>query len=448
MRAPIRCGYCQARTCTVCVKRYLLGTPEDPHCLHCRAAWNREFIDANLTRSWREGELRKHRALLLFERERSLLPATQPLLEEHHRKLEWKADIIKLRSTISRLKIELEDAKRDILMKQESIRRGVQMDPEAAERRKFVAACPGGDCRGFLSTAYKCGTCATQFCAHCREKKPKEGPEHCCNPDLVATIAAIVKDSRPCPKCGTAISKVDGCDQMFCTNCDTAFSWIKGTIVAGAIHNPHYFARMRALAAAAVAEGTAPATATATALGAAPCGDVAQFPREMYITAKMSNTIGNRALNRSVSRIYQAGLHVQHVVLARPIEPYSIRANADLRVDYLLKQIDEKRFKITLQQRDRTRARILEVREPLELFVLLTMEFFHGVVRSSENIQPSEVERLKIQIRDLVNEPLVCIGQRYNASVPQIVVECISSALNHTFEQRSAYVESGWSPSK
>ena len=28
---------------------------------------------------------------------------------------------------------------------------------------------------------------------------------------------------------------------MFCIQCNTAFSWTRGTIATGAIHNPHYF---------------------------------------------------------------------------------------------------------------------------------------------------------------------------------------------------------------
>jgi hypothetical protein len=34
---------------------------------------------------------------------------------------------------------------------------------------------------------------------------------------------------------------VKNCDQMFCVSCHTAFSWEKGTIEKGVIHNPHFY---------------------------------------------------------------------------------------------------------------------------------------------------------------------------------------------------------------
>ena len=38
---------------------------------------------------------------------------------------------------------------------------------------------------------------------------------------------------------------VKNCDQMWCIECKTAFSWSKGTVEVGIVHNPHYFQWMR-----------------------------------------------------------------------------------------------------------------------------------------------------------------------------------------------------------
>jgi hypothetical protein len=36
-----------------------------------------------------------------------------------------------------------------------------------AERRQFIKPCPADDCRGFLSSQWKCGTCNIWTCPDC-----------------------------------------------------------------------------------------------------------------------------------------------------------------------------------------------------------------------------------------------------------------------------------------
>lgn len=110
------------------------------------------------------------------------------------------------------------------------------------ERKTFVMKCQVNECKGFLSQAYKCGLCSKFTCSHCY--MPKE-ENHECNPDNVASTKMIKEETRPCPKCSTRIYKIDGCDQMWCTDCRTAFSWKTGAIVNGNIHNPHYYEYLR-----------------------------------------------------------------------------------------------------------------------------------------------------------------------------------------------------------
>lgn len=121
--------------------------------------------------------------------------------------------------------------------------RRVMRDMEAVkEKHEFLMNCQAKDCKGYLSTKYKCGLCEQYTCSHCLLVK-EEGHE--CKEDDVSTVRLIRKDTKPCPKCSARISKIDGCDQMWCVECKTAFSWKSGNIVNGAIHNPHYYDYLR-----------------------------------------------------------------------------------------------------------------------------------------------------------------------------------------------------------
>ena len=104
-------------------------------------------------------------------------------------------------------------------------------------------ACPGQDCRGFLSTSYKCGVCEKYSCPKCVEfiGEHEDIQFHQCDPDQLKTTELIREQTKPCPGCGERISKVEGCDQMWCTICKVAFSWRTGQRDTGRIHNPHFF---------------------------------------------------------------------------------------------------------------------------------------------------------------------------------------------------------------
>jgi hypothetical protein len=130
----------------------------------------------------------------------------------------------------------------------------------APERVQILRGCPAEACRGFLSVGGICGICDMKICLCCHEIVGKKGEAveqmgelefrigervHCCDPASVETAKLLQKETRPCPKCKALIFKTDGCDQMWCTQCQTPFSWRTGKVEEGRVHNPHYYEWLR-----------------------------------------------------------------------------------------------------------------------------------------------------------------------------------------------------------
>lgn len=110
---------------------------------------------------------------------------------------------------------------------------------------KIVRKCVKSDCTGFINhTNYECGVCNIKICKDCHLSISKTD-NHVCKDEDIETIKSIWLNTKNCPNCFQRISKIDGCDQMFCVECDTAFSWNTGKIENGRIHNPHYYDKIR-----------------------------------------------------------------------------------------------------------------------------------------------------------------------------------------------------------
>ena len=203
-RKEITCSACQYSVCRSCIETYILSTPDNPSCMNCKKEWNSDFIRDNLTKSFCDTKLKKHREDILYEKEKSLLPSTQAyiqVLKQKHKVSERISDLWKLRSEIDK-QIEAE----------KKILHSLDKPDSEALKQKFVRPCPMPECRGFLSTSYKCGTCNVWVCPDCKEVKGfNRDVEHKCNPEILKSVKAIESETKPCPNCSVSIYKIDGC---------------------------------------------------------------------------------------------------------------------------------------------------------------------------------------------------------------------------------------------
>tara|TARA_B000000475_G_scaffold257640_2_gene239043 strand:- start:740 stop:2398 length:1659 start_codon:yes stop_codon:yes gene_type:complete len=242
-KAKVTCGHCNLDACKKCVRFYLLSTTSGAHCMGCKNAWDREFTQKSLNKSFFNGSFKNKRKEILFESEKARFPETMPAVENYKKIKDWRKEEIQMESSIMVLRErlwELERAKKKI---NNNIRRAKAGDLiDKKEQSKFIRKCPRDNCEGFLSSAWKCGVCNIWACSKCfAEKGFDKDAEHTCNADDLASAELIKKETKGCPACGTRIYKISGCDQMWCTCCHIAFSWRTGMRVNGVIHNPHFY---------------------------------------------------------------------------------------------------------------------------------------------------------------------------------------------------------------
>ena len=455
-RKPIPCAGCSYAACCVCVKTYLLASQADPACMNCGMYWSRAVLDAHLTTAWRNGALRRHREHVLLDRERSLLPATQSLVEREVRR---RLLTQRRREALVRVK----EARRNYNDAKNQYSRvcgegGDREDEQSAQagRRGFVAACPSPDCRGFLDTRYRCGTCQTSFCAACREPRGLEQEEkrHRCDPGTVETIALIAKECRVCPACGMAISRVSGCDHMWCTSCDTGFSYSTGQRISDRANtNPHMYERMRQLTSqSAPGDGCVVATRAgrpADCGAGGPEADVEWPPlSRIYELDEVQDHL------QFCCSMHQCARHVESVVLPRVSTRRDATASSTLRIRYCLKDIDEKRFSALLQQLEKQRERLMELRQVLEVFVLMTFEFFHELLerfsgserRSAQHCCSALCGAFASRVDELVNVPLQTLSTRYEVVMPRIETTVVPHLANPRFRSTTGLAQDLYLP--
>ena len=238
---------CEIEVCKNCVRTYLLGTSNDPHCLKCKTAWNQDFIVENLNRSFCKTDYKTHRTNVLVEREMSKMPESMAAAEKQ--------------KTIDGIKEEITDTDKELTALLKRMNRlkerktkmltniwRLETGKIKMTKKKFIMPCSVENCRGFLSNAYKCELCEIYTCPDCLvpigDKRTNE--EHVCDEKTKENAVFIKETCKACPgMCGEFIFKIDGCDQMWCTTCHTAFSWRTGEIEQGVVHNPHYYAALQ-----------------------------------------------------------------------------------------------------------------------------------------------------------------------------------------------------------
>jgi len=373
----------------------------NPECMNpdCKKSWSFDFISDNFPKKFYNNKYRIRRAELMYEKEKSLLPSTQPLLQEIKDKEKLKEKIKKLRSENIIYREIVKSNKNKIHELENQIFNRISYKTEKA---KFVRACPSPECRGFLSSALKCGTCDIWACKDCHEIKGiRQDSEHKCDPNTVETMKLLAQDTKPCPSCGEGITKLVGCQQMYCTMCNKGFDWKSGKIITnGRLHNPHYFEFL-----AQQNKGVAPRS-----IGDVRCGG---DPSYHSLDTKLRNISKKIFDFPDILRLLR---HIRAIELPR----YNIdnTDHSDLRIKVLLNKINDKKWISNLKKRMKAREKHISFNHILSMFVETLSDLLRNIVGSpTRQGKMDTIDSIK-KLRIYVNKNLQKIGETFENVYP------------------------------
>jgi hypothetical protein len=208
------------------------------------------------------------------------------------------------------------------------------------------------------------------------------------------------------------IFKISGCDQMFCTQCHSAFSWISGRIETRIIHNPHYFQYLRDQA-----NGEEiPRNPLDN-----PCAEIlpdgVAFNGQMihYIQTTLRNippfqikAKNGQEITVKISKEFDAVMQLcNHIVMNNYRELPNMNENLDLRIQYMLNDITIEKYKQLLQCREKQNEKNHEFDMIFRTYVTAARDIILNFV----NMERSEATNAQINIynelsnlRDYINE--------------------------------------------
>lgn len=455
------CAKCDVKSCVGCFQTYLLNSTLTPSCMSCKANLSDDFVLMNTLPAWRYNKYKPYREELLYDMEKARLPETQPYAEIYMKARdlaaganaglkviedEWLASAPQLEALTAsgdymaaKMMLWANEAKMHVHKSVISTcKRPISTfglaDWEGnrvkSVKRALVKACITTGCSGFLDEAFACGLCSVKVCKGCHEAKV-EGHE--CNEDTVATIKAIKAEARGCPKCATLISKIDGCDQMWCTQCHATFSWRTGQVEEGHTHNPHYYEWMRKNGGMprAPGDGAGPVVCGFPGLSAVMDSIMNKELKARYQThawdtavrgggakdAVLKDLTPNDKLVIQLLETHRHLIHIEETVRRRL--NVEVPDNHQLRVQLLTKEISTEKMKSLIQQRDKAYRKNLAKSQIYQMAYTVSGDLYRVLIQNKNTVGTKK--ELDALLR-YSNECLAKVAESYGCKVEHYAI--------------------------
>ena len=463
LRKEIKCVSCNFECCRTCIETYLKNSNEDNHCMNCKHLWDDEFMKKSLTQASVK-RLLEHRRDILFDREKAKLPYSQQYYV-YHQKIKKDTELLcelhknqllirdqiseyKLSSyamlkdlnitknctnneyivdTLKKTKTHIEQCQkedREFNKQMNSIRRKIY-DWEHGQNALFekktdkenvitiLKNCDKDDCKGFVMSDYKCGTCESVYCRKCNIIKEKD---HECKEDDIKTAEFLKKSTKPCPTCAILIHKVSGCTQMWCPSCKTTFDYKTGKIDEGIIHNPHYFEWIR---------NNKNSTVVQENQENANCNR--RVNQQQYLTHIRVAFSADRTMVRLLGEYNRLYGHTTYIKNSLPrLKQDQNKVNMDLRIQWMCEEITTDYLKRTLVTREKKHRYNDRKRQVYDLTETVFNDIQHKILQINDHKAPELKECIKEfnTIIDYTNQCLEKIGNVYNYKTNHTMLLC------------------------